>query len=220
MERDKVFPIKQLQEEDTQPLIDALPYADENSLKNREVSRRVASLLEAELSHVDKRSWKEQQQNTRLLSNNLVGIELQRMEEGLPSECENPFKRYEVSYPGGIKEDEVHLWERNVLLLQTSLEHDLLCLANLELLKRYGSQAWLLFISQLEKQVQRYSMKLNEEKNQIDEINVRRRNIQEEALRKLSSLDKSWKQLIRKNRQIELACSRLEDEIRSLKETI
>ncbi|EME29542.1 Pre-mRNA-splicing factor SPF27 [Galdieria sulphuraria] len=218
MESDNVFPVQELQEESKQPLIDALPYADENILESSELSRQVESLLQTELSLVEKKSWEEQQSKSLFLDS-LVGIEVQRMEEGLPSEYEDPFKRYQVSYPSGTKEADVHEWEKSIHLLQTSLEHDLLCLANLELLKRYGSQSWLLFVSQLEKQVQRHRIMLNEEKNHIDEVNVRRKKLQEGALRKLTNLDRTWKQLIRKNKQIELACSRLEAEIRHLKET-
>lgn len=217
MTSDQIFPIQKLQEEEKEPLIDALPYADENYLEEPETSSKVLSLLETARSQTNEASG-EEQQSTGFLSNSLIGVEVQRLEEGLPSEYENPFQRYAVSYPSGTREVDPNLWEKNIRLQQTSLEHDMLCWTNLELLKRYGSQSWLLFISQLEKQVQRYRIKLNEEKQQIDEINVRRKNVQEGAQKKLANLDRTWKQLIRKNKQIERACSHLENEIQRLKE--
>jgi hypothetical protein len=212
------FPVQKLQEEEKETLIDTLPYVEENLLEDSETSRKVASLLEQELSQVKKKKW-EEQQTQGFLANTLVGIEVQRMEDGLPSEYENPFTRYEVSHPNITKQGDLNTLEKTILQQQTSLEHDMLCLANLELLKRYGTQSWLLFINQLERQVERYRIRLKEEKQRIDEINVRRRNLQQGAQKKLSSLDNSWKQLIQKNKQIEEACNHLKVDIERLKET-
>eukprot|EP00871_Galdieria_phlegrea_P000405 jgi/Galph1/1365/GphlegSOOS_G6104.1 len=215
-EQHSSFALETFQGKEEEHLVDLLPYVDENLLQ--ENSYDVDSLIKDELKGRKPRrqAFIESTSYSTGFSKTLAALELQRIEEGLPSEYEDPFSRYETKLLMETAREDVQAWNRIVQREKTVLEHDLLQLTNLELLKRYGSQSCLLVGNQLERIVQRQRKLIQQYKETLDEINIRRKRQQEVAYHKLQELDRKWKGLVEKNRQILEACNRLELEIEQL----
>jgi pre-mRNA-splicing factor SPF27 len=87
-------------------------------------------------------------------------------------------------------------------------------LFNLELLQKYGPNAWKVHNFQLEAQL-KYNVE--EKKKQISDLNKQRKFEQTEGGTTLRNLESKWSDLISQTLQVEVACAALENELEELK---
>lgn len=88
---------------------------------------------------------------------------------------------------------------------------------NLELLQKYGANAWRVHNYQLENDLANIKKNTEHLRNQILEINRERKNDQTQAAASLKSLENKWSDLITQNLQVDIACSALENEVEELR---
>jgi len=88
---------------------------------------------------------------------------------------------------------------------------------NLELLQKYGANAWRVHNYQLENDLANIKKNTEYLRNQILEINRERKNDQTQAAASLKSLENKWSDLITQNLQVDIACSALENEVEELR---
>ncbi|CEP08357.1 hypothetical protein [Parasitella parasitica] len=200
--------------------IDALPYID-RELDDAEMKVTVERMIEQEM-----RRMKRKERSDLPLS-----IDLFEKDEILKQEIERikkkeqlnalDTKRYELQGP----EDESDLdgWRAAVNNTKSQLESQAGSMFNLELLQKYGANAWRVHNFQLEKDLADIKKNTESLRNQILEINRERKNDQTEAASLLASLENKWSDLITQNLQVDIACAALEsevDELRRYKESL
>lgn len=90
-------------------------------------------------------------------------------------------------------------------------------LRNIELLKKYGSNAWRLSNFQQEQDIHQLSELTNAVKSETNEINRQRQKDQTETGSKLAVLEKRWTELISAGLQLEVANITTQSEIEALR---
>lgn len=88
---------------------------------------------------------------------------------------------------------------------------------NLELLQKYGANAWRVHNYQLEQDLATIKKNTEQLRQQILEINRERKADQTQAAASLQSLENKWSDLISQNLQLEIACAALENEVEELR---
>jgi len=89
-------------------------------------------------------------------------------------------------------------------------------ICNLELLNSYGSNVWIKYNEYLETLKTRLEKVLNSLRHEIEDINLRRKNEQLSCGQVLRHLEAKWLDLVKKNRDLQIACLKLENEIELL----
>ena len=121
--------------------------------------------------------------------------------------------------PVPTNDTSVDEWKLAVENAQAQLQHQETRLINLELLYKYGSDAWKLHNHQLEGSLQHLLHCKTEIENEILEMNKERREAQLEASGNLKSLTSKWMDLILNLRQVESANMELSLKIQSLQKS-
>lgn len=88
---------------------------------------------------------------------------------------------------------------------------------NLELLQKYGANAWRVHNYQLETDLANIKKNTEYLRDQILHINRERKNDQTQAAASLASLENKWSDLITQNLQVDIACAALESEVEELR---
>ena len=88
---------------------------------------------------------------------------------------------------------------------------------NLELLQKYGANAWRVHNYQLEADLKTIQRNTEQVRQQILEVNRERKQDQTQAAASLQSLENKWSDLISQNLQVEIACAALEAEVQELR---
>ena len=132
------------------------------------------------------------------------------METRQPMEMFN-MKRYELPSPLGGKITDVQAWNEAVENSWAQLQHQYIRIANLELMKKYGSEAWKSYNNSLSQILTTAQKELQSLKKSIQEINWMRKTSQTDAGEKLKNLEANWVALVSKNYEIERACVDLEN---------
>ena len=84
---------------------------------------------------------------------------------------------------------------------------------NLDLLKSFGAIAWTTHLYQLEFSLQQMEAELLTLRQQVERVNVERKQSQLAAGEKLSLLDHKWRELVSSNLEVSIACTLLETEL-------
>ncbi|CAG8538418.1 15020_t:CDS:2 [Acaulospora colombiana] len=196
--------------------IDSLPYID-HEIGYEGMRAKVDKLVEQEMR---KRSNSKRDQALNFPSNfeffknsPILATEYQRVQQG-KAIVEMDTSRYKLSEPDN-KED-VESWSKAVDNSKSQLQHQDLRLFNLELLQKYGANAWRLHNFQLEHELQQYQKTLEEYRQSILELNKQRKT--EQAGSQIESLELKWTKMIGQTLQVEVACASLESELRQLKQ--
>ncbi|GJP33101.1 hypothetical protein CLOM_g6473, partial [Closterium sp. NIES-68] len=88
---------------------------------------------------------------------------------------------------------------------------------NLDLMLRFGPNAWRVHNQHLEAFLAKAQMEVVERKREIELLNRDRRLNQQAAAVELGRLEQAWKDGVQKNADIQTACWQLEAEIAGLK---
>ena len=110
--------------------------------------------------------------------------------------------RVDTPPPELNNDDELKLWVQCLDQIKIKLEYRQRQLANLDLLKSYGSAAWKQFIVENERMEASMNKELEDLSNRIQEINTARKSGQEHVLRHLDVLQSHWDNLLVKNQMV------------------
>lgn len=142
--------------------------------------------------------------------------EFQRIEGGLRLETMNT-KRYELPAPPPGKLGEIQAWQEAVDNSFAQLEHQSIRFLNLELLQKYGCEAWKAGLEILVGLNAKAQKELAELKKEIQDVNWNRKNKQLQTGDQLNRLNNQWASLVSCNFEIESAIKQLEMQIYNLK---
>ena len=142
---------------------------------------------------------------------------MERIADRQPMEMLN-MKRYEMPGPVAGRASDLNSWNDAVENSEAQLEHQLNRITNLNLMNKYGTEAWKVYNTILNQLLTSAKEQLQEIKKQIQEINWQRKSAQTTAGEKLKSLEANWVQLVSKNYEIERTCLQLEMETNRLKD--
>ncbi|CAN7939010.1 unnamed protein product [Ixodes hexagonus] len=198
-------------------LVDALPYIDQG-YDEPGIREAVMAMVEEEtrryrptknyLEHLPQLSLHQFESET-------MKTEFERLQSRLPMEMMS-MKRYELPQPAAGKTTDVASWSECVDNSWAQLEHQATRIANLELMARYGCEAWKAYNAALVRMLHQLQKQLQDLRKQIQEVNWQRKTSQTEAGEKLKNLEVNWVSLVSKNYEIERACVELEKEIAGL----
>lgn len=129
-------------------------------------------------------------------------------------------KRYELPGPPTGRASDLAAWTDAVENSEAQLEHQLNRITNLNLMNKYGPEAWKVYNTILNQLLTSAKEQLQDIKKLIQEINWQRKSAQTTAGEKLKSLESKWVQLVSKNYEIERTCVQLEAEVNRLKDEL
>ncbi|RDD45803.1 Pre-mRNA-splicing factor SPF27 [Trichoplax sp. H2] len=122
-------------------------------------------------------------------------------------------KRYELPPPPVTQRNDPHAWKECVDNSSAQLEHQAVRIINLQLLTKYGSNSWRVYIELLNEMLTNQRKEVQGLTRKIQEINWQRKNEQTNCGSELANLEASWFAMVRKNYDIEQACLELEAQI-------
>ncbi|CAG8521386.1 11218_t:CDS:2 [Acaulospora morrowiae] len=199
-------------------IIDSLPYIDQE-IDYEGMRAKVDKLVEQEMR---KRTTSKRDQALNFPSNfeffkdsPILATEYQRVQQG-KAIAEMDTSRYKLSEPEDKENEE--LWQKSVDNSKSQLQHQNLRLFNLELLQKYGANAWRVHNFQLEHELQQYQKSLEEYRQSILELNKQRKTEQLQAGSQIEALELKWTEMIGQTLQVEVACASLESEVQQLKQ--
>ncbi|KAK9868164.1 hypothetical protein WJX84_005084 [Apatococcus fuscideae] len=202
-----------------QELIDALPYVDPlTTSEQRAVDQLVAE--EMRRSPLKLRDYVAQlplMPASRLEADPVLATEMQRYQAGQPM-AKLDQERYNMRDPPQLKKNDIATWQNCIQNAHSQLEHQLNRLVNLELLLKFGPNAWRFFNDQLENYVTRLQTEAQQLKKEIEDVNRQRKVSQLEAGKQLDTLQAQWAAGITKNQEIDRACQELEVQIKAARE--
>lgn len=103
------------------------------------------------------------------MQSQLIQEEMSRMEQGKPLPPMDTV-RYQLEPPAGTKRSDPAEWSKAVKNAEAQLQHQNTRLVNLELLQKYGSNAWRLHNFQLEAMLKTMQKQLEAVQAQITEL--------------------------------------------------
>jgi pre-mRNA-splicing factor SPF27 len=117
-------------------------------------------------------------------------------------------------YNFSVTEDLLHStdptrWSEAVDRLKGKLEYERDGLLNLELLQKFGGNAWKIHNYQLESQVELLDRLFDEAKDSMQQVNKRRKVEQLKSGKELMRLTQQWQELVESKRQVQLENERL-----------
>jgi len=192
--------------------LDALPYVD-NPLEP--LQGQVTKLIEEEMkkhpSSLGRNYLERKFPELKLaFKSPFLQSEYERVVAGKTLQSGLDITRYELQEPPLNKKNDVSAWKSVVINAKTQLQHQYLRLENLELLNNYGANTYIQHNKNLEAIQKSFSALLESYKQQIEQININRKNEQLAASVTLTKLESQWKTLVEKNKEIEDACDEME----------
>jgi pre-mRNA-splicing factor SPF27 len=175
----------------------------------------VERMIEQEMRRMKRKERSDLPLNIELFENDeILKQEIERIKRKEPLNALDT-KRYELQGPED--ETDVEGWKAAVNNTKSQLESQAGSMFNLELLQKYGANAWRVHNYQLETDLDNIKKNTEYLRNQILEINRERKNDQTQAAASLQSLENKWSDLITQNLQVDIACAALESEVNELK---
>lgn len=124
--------------------------------------------------------------------------------------------RYQLDPPTGRAAADPAAWRAALDSAKAQLEHQGARIQNLELLLKYGANAWLASNKALEAAVAGQARELQGLSSQVDGVNKTRKLQQQAAGSELAVLEGQWRQLVAKNAMLEATCAELEAQLAGL----
>lgn len=146
-----------------------------------------------------------------LQDNPLLAAELQRAAAGEKLDAVS-FDRYNLNAPAPTQRGDPAAWRDALANAHAQLEQQHNRLLNLELLLKFGPRTWRAHNEAVAAHVARLQAALAQTRAAVDDLNRERKLQQTAAGRELRQLEGDYVALVRKNAEIEAACSALEAE--------
>ena len=200
---------------------DALPYFDRDLELQPGLRSRVDALVaeeQARMAPIDLTTSSRLPPAYELFGSRPdLRAELERVASGQPSSHTLDSQRYTLPAPEGGDGAPLEAWQTAVDSAHAQLGHMDVRLKNVELMKKYGSNAWRLSNFQQEQDIRLLSEQVDAIKGETNEINRLRQKDQTEAGSKLATLEKRWTELISRGLQLEVANITTQSEIDALR---
>ncbi|SPC66940.1 uncharacterized protein UHOD_02497 [Ustilago sp. UG-2017b] len=200
---------------------DALPYFDRDLELQPGLRSRVDALVaeeQASMAPIDPTTSSRLPPAYELFGSRPdLRAELERVASGQPSSHTLDSQRYTLPAPEGGDGAPLEAWQTAVDSAHAQLGHMDVRLKNVELMKKYGSNAWRLSNFQQEQDIRLLSEQVDAIKGETNEINRLRQKDQTEAGSKLATLEKRWTELISRGLQLEVANITTQSEIDALR---
>jgi len=199
-------------------VLDALPYID--AQYSDESMEEVDKLISAEMA----RSTKSPEEylaelglhRPSLRVSALAQAEFARIEEGKPQPAVN-MVRYKVEPPPEEEKNNLHAWKVAVDNAFAQVQSTKVRVTNLELSNKFGPNAWKLHAEQLQTLNSGVEERIQEVKQEIENINRKRKADQTKAGGKLEHLAQKWTASIQKTNELEAVCYLLEKDVKKLR---
>lgn len=142
----------------------------------------------------------------------LISIELERAAQGKSMPLIET-ERYNLNPPSSSQgKDNALAWQAAVDNAHAQLEHQKTRLINLELIQKYGSDAWRASNESLASHVAGVQSEAAATTQAVENLNRERKLQQIAAGRELKALEHQYLHLVKKNGEIEAACRAIEEE--------
>jgi pre-mRNA-splicing factor SPF27 len=200
-------------------VLDALPYIDVQ-YSDETMPDEVDRLISAEMA----RSTKSPEEYLRerglhrpeLRVSALVQGEFARIESGKSQVAVSMF-RYKVEPPPEEDKNSLEAWRVAVDNAFAQVQATRTRVTNLELSNKFGPNAWKLHAEQLQTLNAGVEENIQEVKQDIENINRKRKSDQTKAGSKLDHLTQKWTATIQKTNELEGVCYMLEKEVKKLR---
>lgn len=197
------------------PLLDALPYFD---VEYEMLKPQVEALIEEEMKKFpmtkDYLGYLPLP-DTSFIKSKVLKNEFARMLKG---EKMKSFDRnnYVLQPPPANRKSNPQEWQKSIDKANILHEYQSLRAINLDLLQQHGANAWKVYNSQLEGVKERLKRKLDDIKEETENLHQRRKVEQLEAGQDIRQLEAEWMQNTLKNIEIAQSCTLLEQEIEDI----
>lgn len=201
-------------------LLDALPYYD-SEYEDPKVKAEVEAMILEEMRQSAKKPADYLRDlppppALRFEDSPVLAKEYERVKAGRPPARLDAARHHLDPPPPGLRSD-VSAWRQALANARTQLQHQSLKLANLDLMLKYGANAWRVHNQHLEAFNSRLQKGTAEARRDIELLNRDRKLNQLSAGAELTRLKQQWTGLVEKNAEIEAACRALEAEVQGLR---
>ncbi|KAG0221724.1 Pre-mRNA-splicing factor SPF27 [Mortierella sp. GBAus27b] len=220
-----------------QPSLDALPYVD-TQIDEPGMRTAVEKLIAAEAKRMPKaRDLPTQFPDIELFQGSeLLQQELDRVRRGKPMEPKLDLSRYQLELPSSLSAslsaeegsqqtpsaseelpDGRVLWLQAVENANAQLEHQNQRIMNLELVQKFGGNAWNVHNYQMEYDLSLLRKALDDKRAEVLELNKLRKRDQLEVAETMQRLEAKWAEMVSATLQVEVASASLQVELEQLK---
>lgn len=144
---------------------------------------------------------------TKMLTNELNRIKLNSTADGID------LHRYELQIPPRSLSGDPTAWNKSLDNLMTQSVHQIIRKMNLSVNEQHGSEQWKRYCAVLDAIKKTYQDKLRETQKEIQNINWKRKSMQEEAGIEIRSLENQWAQETMLNFELQMEISAMKDKL-------
>lgn len=178
----------------------------------------VDALILEEMAHMEPEDYlAEFPAPSTTFSSELIEHEVQRIAQGQPGpsiDFEKIFNHVEP--PADADAATYEAWETALSRAKVAVEAQRMRSINLELMSRFGVDAWKAHVEGLDGMHSSMKSRVTELQAKIDTLNAARKQ-QEEAAQRTRTLIRKWRETMETNVQAELACQDATQELKRLK---
>eukprot|EP00697_Spironema_sp_BW2_P017824 gnl/Spiro4/9636_TR5108_c2_g1_i1.p1 gnl/Spiro4/9636_TR5108_c2_g1~~gnl/Spiro4/9636_TR5108_c2_g1_i1.p1 ORF type:complete len:263 (+),score=79.71 gnl/Spiro4/9636_TR5108_c2_g1_i1:36-791(+) len=194
-------------------IIDALPYIDKHYDNTMRLS--IEKLIQDEMRTFEQPNYLHDRPEPDLSFGGSAFLqnEYQRICQRVQLDALD-MTRYKLEGPPAQKKNDLQAWRDALQHAQVQFENENMRMINLELLSKFGANAWRNYNNFIDNTNKSLAANLKAAEEDINNVNRKRMAAQMEAGSELESLQQKWEELIEKNLALEQACMALERDVK------